>query len=57
MTQNAVFYEEDYYAWTIEQTRLLRAGEWSALDAANLAEEIESRAAASGASSETGSSR
>ena len=42
MTQNAVFYEEDYYAWTIEQARLLRAGKWSAIDGANLAEEIES---------------
>jgi hypothetical protein len=42
MTQNAVRYDEDFFAWTVEQARLLRAGEWSALDVANLAEEIES---------------
>jgi hypothetical protein len=42
MSQNAVCYDEDFFAWTVEQARLLRAGEWSALDIANLAEEIES---------------
>ncbi len=42
MAQNAVQYEDDFYAWTVEQARLLRAGELSAVDAANLAEEIES---------------
>jgi Domain of unknown function DUF29 len=42
MARNAVGYEEDFYAWTVEQARLLRAGELSAVDAANLAEEIES---------------
>jgi len=42
MAQNAVQYEDDFYAWTIEQARLLRAGELSAVDAANIAEEIES---------------
>jgi hypothetical protein len=42
MVQNAVEYEEDFYAWTVEQGRLLRAGELSAVDAANIAEEIES---------------
>ena len=42
MTRNAVDYEEDFYAWTVEQARLLRAGEFSALDIANIAEEIES---------------
>ena len=41
-TRNAVDYEEDFYAWTVEQARLLRAGEFSALDIANIAEEIES---------------
>ena len=40
--QNAVDYEQDFYAWTVEQARLLRAGELSAIDAANIAEEIES---------------
>jgi uncharacterized protein DUF29 len=42
MDQNATDYDADFYAWTIEQTRLLRAGELSAIDAANIAEEIES---------------
>jgi hypothetical protein len=42
MTRNAVDYEDDFYAWTVEQARLLRAGEFSAIDVANIAEEIES---------------
>jgi hypothetical protein len=42
MPRNAVDYEEDFYAWTVEQARLLRSGELSTLDAANLAEEVES---------------
>ena len=42
MAQNAVRYEDDFYAWTVEQARLLRAGELATVDAANLAEEIES---------------
>jgi Domain of unknown function DUF29 len=42
MTRSAVDYEEDFFAWTIEQARLLRAGNLSAIDAANIAEEIES---------------
>ena len=42
MSQNSVLYEEDFFAWTIEQARLLRAGELSAVDTANIAEEIES---------------
>ena len=42
MSQNAVDYEQDFYAWTVEQGRLLRTGELSAIDAVNLAEEIES---------------
>ena len=42
MARNAVEYEEDFYAWTVEQARLLRSGELSTIDAANLAEEIES---------------
>jgi hypothetical protein len=42
VTHNAVDYETDFYAWTLEQARLLRAGEFSAIDAANIAEEIES---------------
>src|SRR5215472_16454649 len=42
MQQNSIEYEEDFYAWTVEQSRLLRAGELSAIDAVNIAEEIES---------------
>jgi hypothetical protein len=42
MTRNIVDYEEDFYAWTVEQADLLRTGEFSALDIANIAEEIES---------------
>ena len=42
MTRNAVDYEKDFFAWTVEQARLLRAGELASVDAANIAEEIES---------------
>ncbi len=42
MSRNSVDYETDFYAWTVEQGRLLRSGELSAIDAANIAEEIES---------------
>jgi Domain of unknown function DUF29 len=42
MPRNASDYEEDFYAWSIEQSRLLRSGDLSAVDAANIAEEIES---------------
>jgi len=42
MPRNSVDYEEDFYAWTVEQSRLLRSGELSAIDVANIAEEIES---------------
>jgi len=42
MPRIAVDYDEDFYAWTVEQARLLRSGELSAIDAANIAEEIES---------------
>jgi hypothetical protein len=42
MARNSVDYEEDFYAWTIDQARLLRSGELAAIDAANIAEEIES---------------
>jgi hypothetical protein len=42
MPRNAADYEEDFYAWTVEQSRLLRSGELSAVDTANIAEEIES---------------
>jgi Domain of unknown function DUF29 len=42
MARNSLDYEEDFYAWTVEQARLLRSGDLSAIDAANIAEEIES---------------
>jgi hypothetical protein len=42
MARNAVEYEEDFYAWTIEQARLLRSGEFSQLDVENIVEELES---------------
>jgi hypothetical protein len=42
MPRNFSNYPEDFYGWTIEQSRLLRSGELSAIDAANIAEEIES---------------
>jgi hypothetical protein len=42
MPRNFGDYDEDFYRWTAEQAELLRSGELSAIDAANLAEEIES---------------
>jgi hypothetical protein len=42
MPRNFADYEKDFYLWTAEQAQLLRSGEFSAIDAANIAEEIES---------------
>jgi hypothetical protein len=42
MPRNAIAYDEDFYAWTEEQARLLRAGEFSQVDVENVAEELES---------------
>jgi hypothetical protein len=42
MSRNSVDYEKDFYAWTVEQARLLCSGELSAVDIENIAEEIES---------------
>ena len=42
MARNAAAYDDDFYAWTEEQARLLRAGEFSQLDIENIAEELES---------------
>jgi len=42
MPRNTTGYEEDFYAWTIEQAKLLRSGKLSKIDALNVAEEIES---------------
>ncbi len=33
-------YERDFYAWANEQAALLRAGEYSSADIANIAEEM-----------------
>jgi hypothetical protein len=38
----ADLYETDFYAWTLEQSKLLGLGQWQSLDIANLVEEIES---------------
>ena len=35
-------YETDFYAWTLKQAELLKAGDFKRLDIVNLAEEIES---------------
>jgi hypothetical protein len=40
--QTQTLYEQDFYAWTVQQTELLRAGRWELLDVDNLVEEIES---------------
>jgi hypothetical protein len=42
MPRNSVAYDEDFFAWTQEQARLLRTRELAEVDAENLAEEIES---------------
>ena len=42
MPRNTPGYEQDFYAWTVEQAKLLRSGEFSKIDALNVAEEIES---------------
>src|SRR4051812_46980301 len=38
----AAAYQRDFYSWLMEQARLIRDGQWDALDRDNLAEEIES---------------
>lgn len=35
-------YETDFYAWTVEQSKLLKEGDFKHLDLVNLVEEIES---------------
>jgi len=35
-------YERDFYSWSLEQARLIRAGRLAAIDRENVAEEIES---------------
>src|SRR5215831_6251425 len=42
MSTNAALYEQDFYRWTQEQTALLEARQFDALDIPNLVEEITS---------------
>lgn len=42
MPRNSAAYDEDFFAWTQEQARLLRDGDVAGIDTENLAEEIES---------------
>jgi Domain of unknown function DUF29 len=35
-------YDSGFYSWSLEQARLVRAGEWTRVDIENVAEEIES---------------
>jgi Domain of unknown function DUF29 len=51
MPRNSADYEEDFYAWTVEQARLLRSGELSAIDAANTPRRSKAWAEATGANS------
>ncbi|GJD65374.1 DUF29 domain-containing protein [Methylobacterium frigidaeris] len=41
-SQDRARYEDDTYAWALEQARLLRAGRLDAVDAEHVAEELES---------------
>jgi|ERR1700735_5061991 hypothetical protein len=42
MPRNSVAYDDDFFAWTQEQARLLRTGDFSQIDIENVAEELES---------------
>lgn len=35
-------YDTDFYAWTLEQSKLLQSGDWQSVDILNLVEEVES---------------
>ncbi len=39
---SAASYDRDFYSWSLEQARLVREGQWQAIDRDNVAEEIES---------------
>ena len=41
MSEDSSQYEADFYQWSLEQARLLRSGEWKAVDVEHPAEEIE----------------
>ena len=42
VSESSSLYNTDFYAWTQEQAKLLRDGNWECLDILNLMEEIES---------------
>jgi ribosomal protein L29 len=42
LMQTTTLYDQDFYAWTLQQAELLRSGTWDGLDIDNLVEEIES---------------
>ena len=42
MRRNYAGYEQDFYAWTQEQAKLLRSAKFSEIDIENVAEELES---------------
>ena len=39
--QAGAAYDRDFYSWSLEQARLVREGNWDAVDRVNIAEEIE----------------
>ncbi len=42
MARNSIAYEDDFFAWTRDQARLLREGKLTLVDVENVAEEIDS---------------
>jgi hypothetical protein len=40
--QTTTLYEQDFYAWTLQQAEHLRSGRWELVDVENLVDEIES---------------
>jgi hypothetical protein len=42
MGDQTITYDGDFYGWVQQQTALIRQGQWSELDTANLLEELES---------------
>ena len=42
MPRNSIAYDDDFFAWTQEQARLLRASDFSQVDIENVVEELES---------------
>jgi hypothetical protein len=40
--QTTTLYEQDFYAWTLQQAEHLRSGRWELIDVENLVDEIES---------------